>query len=398
MADPDPRPADVPARTVATRDPGVGATNVVPFAPPAAPERPAPRSADGDRARSEAALGRQLHAMSALLLFNEGVAAERPFEELLERLAAQLPTVLDARHVALVVADPDGGRTSLYWASAGDVARGERHSLATLPLERLHGSGGTDAWIELLNALPPHVREALTGVPPQRLEVTPVGHRERLHGLLVACPADGGAAPRAGWAWHQVVARNVATAAQRVRRHRELVRRAYFDPLTGLPNRSLFQDRLQQAVARARRTSRRLAVLYVDLDDFKWVNDTLGHPAGDELLRRMAGVLSSSLRETDTVARLAGDEFAIVLPDVGDARQIDRVLATLRARLQTPVRIAGRELRLRASIGVAVFPVHAGDADALLARADAAMYRAKRARAARRAADAPRGGTPDAAS
>jgi diguanylate cyclase (GGDEF)-like protein len=221
-------------------------------------------------------------------------------------------------------------------------------------------------------------------VSPSALEVTPVGHRDRLLGLLIACPpADG--TERAGWAWHQVVARNVATATQRVRRHRELIRRAYFDTLTGLPNRSLFHDRLQQAVARARRATRRLAVLYLDLDDFKWVNDTLGHHAGDELLRRMAAVLTSSLRETDTVARLAGDEFAIVLPDVGDARQIDKVLATLRTRLQSPVRIAGHELKLRASIGVAVFPVHAGDADALLRSADAAMYRVKRARAARRA-------------
>jgi diguanylate cyclase (GGDEF)-like protein len=296
--------------------------------------------------------------------------------------------VLDARCVALLVADPDGGRMSLYWArgAATGPARAERHALDAVPVDRLHGHGGAEAWIELLDALPAHVRETLTAVPPAQLKVTPVGHRDRLLGLLVACPATDALPPRAGWAWHQVIARNVATATQRVRRHRDLIRRAYFDTLTGLPNRSLFQDRLQQAVAQARRASRRLAVLYLDLDDFKWVNDTLGHHAGDELLRRMASVLTSSLRETDTVARLAGDEFAIVLPDVGDARQIDKVLATLRSRLQKPARIAGHDLKLRASIGVAVFPLHAQDADALLRSADAAMYRVKRARAARRAA------------
>jgi diguanylate cyclase (GGDEF)-like protein len=350
---------------------------------------PAPRP-DAAHTPGEAALGRQLHAMSALLLFNEGVAAERPFEELLERLASQLPTVLDARCVALLVADPDGGRMSLYWVRGGTAgpARAERHALDAVPVDRLHGKGGTEAWIQLLDALPAHVREALTDVSPAQLKVTPVGHRDRLLGLLIACPAEDAPLPRAGWAWHQVIARNVATATQRVRRHRDLMRRAYFDTLTGLPNRSLFQDRLQQAVAQARRASRRLAVLYLDIDDFKWVNDTLGHHAGDELLRRMASVLTSSLRETDTVARLAGDEFAIVLPDVGDARQIDKVLATLRSRLQTPAHIAGHDLKLRASIGVAVFPVHAQDADSLLRSADAAMYRVKRARAARRAANA----------
>lgn len=340
-----------------------------------------------ERTPGEAALGRQLHAMSALLLFNEGVAAERPFEELVERLASQLPTVLDARGVALLVADPDGGPMNLYWArsTGSGPVRAERHALEAVAMDRLHGTGGTAAWIELLDALPAHVRDELTSVAPAELKVTPVGHRDRLLGLLIARPADDAHAAGAGWAWHQVVARNVATATQRVRRHRDLIRRAYFDTLTGLPNRSLFQDRLQQAVAQARRASRRLAVLYLDVDDFKWVNDTLGHHAGDELLRRMSAVLTSALRETDTVARLAGDEFAIVLPDVGDARQIDKVLATLRSRLQKPVRIAGRDLRLRASIGVAVFPVHAQDADALLRSADAAMYRVKRARAARRA-------------
>lgn len=335
----------------------------------------------------EQALGRQLHAMSALLLFNEGVAAERPYEELLERLTAQLPTMLGATAVALLVGEQDGGRMSLYWSRsvASGAARAERHVLETVAVDRLGGERDAAAWVELLDALPPHVREVLTTEAPERLKVTPVGHRDRVLGLLIAAPA-GDASTRTGWAWYQVVARNVATATQRVRRHRDLVRRAYFDTLTGLPNRALFHDRLQQAVAQARRASRRLAVLYLDLDDFKWVNDTLGHHAGDDLLRRMGSVLTSSLRETDTVSRLAGDEFAIVLPDVGDARQIDKVLATLRARLLAPIRIAGHDLRLRASIGVAVFPVHAQDADSLLRCADAAMYRVKRARAARRAA------------
>lgn len=356
--------------------------------------RLARRAADRDlqppdaRSASEAALGRQLLAMSALLLFNEGVAGDRPYEDLLERLAAQLPTILESQLVALLVADPDVGRVSLYFAIADhdDGARAERHSLDSVPLQRLRDGGGTAAWVELLDRLPAHVRESLARVPPPRLKVTPVGHRDRLLGLLIACTAESDGTQHAGWAWHQVVARNVATATQRVRRNRDLVRRAYFDTLTGLPNRSLFQDRLQQAVARARRTGRRLAVFYLDLDDFKWVNDTLGHHAGDELLRRVAALLGSALRETDTVARLAGDEFAIVLPDVGDARQIDKVLATLRARLQVPTEVAGHVLELRASIGVAVFPVHGNDADALVRSADAAMYRVKRARAAKRAA------------
>jgi diguanylate cyclase (GGDEF)-like protein len=392
MTDPsggEPREPDERAMPPAVADEAPVSASIVRLTPAGRAE-PSDSRAEAAPAPAEAALGRQLHAMSALLLFNEGVAAERPFEELLERLVAQLPAVLDASCVALLLADPEGGGTSLYWAqrAAAGVARAERHPLDAVGVDRLHGSGGAAAWLQLLDALPRHVRETLTAVPPAELKVTPVGHCDRLLGLLIASPAIEAATPRAGWAWHQVIARNVATATQRIRRHRDLIRRAYFDTLTGLPNRSLFHDRLQQAVAQARRASRRLAVLYLDLDDFKWVNDTLGHHAGDELLRRMAALLTSSLRETDTVARLAGDEFAIVLPDVGDARQLDKVLATLRTRLQKPVRIAGQELKLRASIGVAVFPIHAQDADELLRSADAAMYRVKRARAARRAAHA----------
>jgi len=340
------------------------------------------------RSRSEAALAHQLHAMSALLLFNEGVSGDRPYDELLQRLTAELPTILEARLAMLVVAEQENGPLALYWSRRGaDLA--ERQSLESVPVERLRG-GGTEAWVKLLDRLPDRVREELKRVSPERLRITPIGARDRLVGLLVAGSDED--APRGGWAWHHVVARNVATATQRLRRNRELVRRAYFDTLTGLPNRDLFQDRLTQAVARARRTGLPLAVLYLDLDDFKWVNDTLGHHAGDELLKRVATALALGLRETDTVARLAGDEFAILLPDVGDARQIEAVLAALRTRLQTPARIGTTELELRASIGIAVFPLHGTDADTLLRSADAAMYRVKRARAVRRQREAVDGG------
>jgi diguanylate cyclase (GGDEF)-like protein len=152
---------------------------------------------------------------------------------------------------------------------------------------------------------------------------------------------------------------------------------ASYDQLTGFANRALFQGRLEQAVAAARRNRQRLAVLFVDIDGFKRVNDTLGHLAGDALLRLAAQRIGSCLRKSDTGARLGGDEFAVLLTGLeheDDARQVaDRMLALLRE----PLALQGATHAISASIGVATFPRDAGSAGELLKHADAAMYQAK---------------------
>jgi len=155
---------------------------------------------------------------------------------------------------------------------------------------------------------------------------------------------------------------------------------ATHDGLTGLPNRVLFRDRLEQALRLAEREGTRLAVVFVDLDNFKAVNDTLGHAAGDRLIRSVAERLRESMRDSDTVARLGGDEFVVLMPALrasGDAfaATLERVLQGLRAHIKTE----GRQFGVTCSMGVAVFPDDARDADALLVRADEAMYRAKQA-------------------
>jgi len=154
---------------------------------------------------------------------------------------------------------------------------------------------------------------------------------------------------------------------------------AYHDTLTGLPNRRLLDDRLRQALHLAQRRDARVAVLLVDLDEFKQVNDAHGHRAGDAVLREVAERLGACVRKADTLARQGGDEFVVVIPDL--AQEADgRVVAEkiLRA-LAAPLRAEGAQLRLGASIGISLYPADAGDGDALLRNADAAMYRAKRA-------------------
>jgi diguanylate cyclase (GGDEF)-like protein/PAS domain S-box-containing protein len=155
---------------------------------------------------------------------------------------------------------------------------------------------------------------------------------------------------------------------------------AYHDALTDLPNRLLFQEHLEQAVARARRGDQAVAVLFVDLDDFKLVNDSHGHSAGDELLRVVAGRLRDAVRATDVVARLGGDEFLVLVADIDrDAapEAAARVAENIRDALLDPVELAHGELYTHASIGASLYPADAESAEELLSKADIAMYRAK---------------------
>ena len=152
---------------------------------------------------------------------------------------------------------------------------------------------------------------------------------------------------------------------------------AFHDTLTDLPNRALFTDRVSQAVLLARRSSKRLAVLFLDLDHFKYINDTLGHSAGDALLHQVSARLRDALRQADTVARLGGDEFTILVPQIFDEKQIERVASKVLEVLAEPFVVHDRELFVTASIGIAVFPDDGDDVETLLKNSDSAMYRAK---------------------
>ncbi len=154
---------------------------------------------------------------------------------------------------------------------------------------------------------------------------------------------------------------------------------AHHDRLTGLPNRLALEQTLADAIAGANRNDRRFAVLFVDLDRFKTINDTLGHDVGDEVLRRIADRLKEAVRTGDVVARPGGDEFIILLPRIAGTGDIDIVAQRLVRLVGQAVDVAGTELFLGASVGVAIYPDHGRDARTLVSHADAAMYRAKRA-------------------
>jgi len=172
------------------------------------------------------------------------------------------------------------------------------------------------------------------------------------------------------WMIEDITARKAQAAA--------LEHQALHDVLTDLPNRTLLYDRLHQAIDASKRQQKPLALLMMDLDRFKEVNDTFGHHCGDVVLRQLALRLRGQVRESDTIARLGGDEFAIILPGVSDEAAAEGAAVELLNALQQPFIVDGQRLEISASIGITLFPKQGEDADALLRRADAAMYAAKR--------------------
>ena len=152
---------------------------------------------------------------------------------------------------------------------------------------------------------------------------------------------------------------------------------AYHDPLTGLPNRTLLKDRLEHALTRARRDTKMLQLIFIDLDNFKDVNDTAGHAQGDELLKEAAERLDGVTRVSDTVARLGGDEFIIMVTDVDDMMEIIGLVKRIQEAFTTPFDIDGKSFHITCSIGISVFPGDGDDADTLVRHADLAMYHSK---------------------
>lgn len=177
----------------------------------------------------------------------------------------------------------------------------------------------------------------------------------------------------------QLISVQIAAAIERKMLHSRLRHMAQHDQLTGLPNRTLFLDRLESAVTGAARRQAHLAVLYLDLDEFKHVNDTLGHAVGDQLLREVAQRLTDCVRGADTVGRLGGDEFVVLLDGIERATDGAKVAKKIVAAFAAPFALAAGTVRVSPSVGIAVYPEDGRSVDGLIGHADAAMYRAKRA-------------------
>lgn len=164
------------------------------------------------------------------------------------------------------------------------------------------------------------------------------------------------------------------------RKQAQLYHLAHHDPLTGLPNRMLFYDRLDQALSHAERTRKILAVLFIDLDHFKRVNDTLGHPAGDQLLQVVSNVIENCLRSGDTVARQGGDEFTVILNNIAHPDDVEAVSKNILSVLSSPFQLREQEVQITCSIGASLYPRDGNHIDILIQKADTAVYTAKQQR------------------
>jgi diguanylate cyclase (GGDEF)-like protein len=320
----------------------------------------------------------------ALLRLSHEFATAEESGQVAEIMAAAVPRISGCTHASVMLWEGDTGVLRAV-ATAG-FSPPERDALLAASLRPAE----VPELMELLGRHKPLVIDTRTATPQLSRLLTGLD----LGGVLVVpFVADGAMLGLAAASWDAAavpedrlaevvdrlrgVAGQCAVALQKTRLVEEVRHQSLHDALTSLPNRVLFADRLEHALRICGRAVG-VAVLFCDLDRFKHVNDALGHAAGDELLRQVAGRLREALRPGDTVARLSGDEFALLLPGVMDAESADAVARRVIACFDEPFRIEGRQLRVTTSVGVAVHLGPDGRGDHLLRASDAAMYEAKR--------------------
>jgi diguanylate cyclase len=330
-------------------------------------------------------LGRQFDTLTALRAIDGLILSSGQTGEILDAVLERVAAIVEGCDIAVLLIDPDNPDLArLYRRTA--PAGAERRSPVRCPIspelrrwlgqrERgtLESSGG------VRSRLPAY---ALAD-DRCRVFVKPLVHGEHLRGVLLATFGSDAIYADAELDSLRELADRIAVATSAAEREQQLFRRAHFDALTGLPNRQLCHDRLGQALAVARRQEQKLAVLFIDLDGFKHVNDSLGHAAGDHLLRETAVRLRSAVRATDTVARLGGDEYVVILPAVHGPLEVEVLVGSIMEALKWPFLVNGEQCLIGASVGVTMFPDDGSTAEDLLRKADTAMYSAKESGRAR---------------
>jgi diguanylate cyclase (GGDEF)-like protein len=328
-------------------------------------------------------LGRQFDTLNALSEIDRLILATQSIEQVVELILQRVAAVVPNRNIHVLLLDPEPSHARFYSAYAGPTDRP--------PSGRLEISDELREWLE--KDVAGHIVDEDDSASPIRqiqnvaiagsAAALPLFRGDELRGALIAERTAASTGVDAGLTSLREFADRFSVAIAAADREKELFNRAHFDSLTGLPNRQLCYDRLGQAISHARREDHQLAVLFIDLDSFKQVNDSFGHSHGDELLRSTAQRLSQALRDTDTVARLGGDEYVVILPHIHGALEVEAVANKILAALSGPFIIEGQESFVSASIGATIYPGDGATAEELLRKADTAMYGAKDAGRAR---------------
>ena len=316
---------------------------------------------------------------AALYAISEAAQAAQSLESLFERIHAIIGELVMASNFSVVLRDPASAalrhayRVNTHAAAPGTLLAGDTPGARVVRTGTalLLTPDPADDWYApaLPDGAPPRPRYWL-GVP-LCTESGVIG------ALVLESYRDEDAYTPTDQELLQFVSTQVATAIERRQMHERLQQMAQFDALTRLPNRMVLMDRLNIALARAQRDATLVSLLFIDLDDFKRVNDSLGHAMGDLLLQRVAGRLQGCVRASDTVARLGGDEFVLLLESGRHQDHAETVARKILAAFTHPFDLEGQVLRIHPSIGTALYPHHGGDAPSLLDHADRSMYRCK---------------------
>ncbi|HEY8508837.1 MAG TPA: EAL domain-containing protein, partial [Steroidobacteraceae bacterium] len=337
-----------------------------------------PRALIDEFNRSAAGLEEQFRALETLGEIDKLLLGSADLEQVLESILSRVQSVTGCHTVGITLRDADApGRGRVYLTVNG---------LSELPVTRvaldddmlttlLGETGGLT--VARCEEQRHSFLRPMYEIGSEFFWVWPVIAGDRVEAILAVgyreAPVTDPHIARCGGHF----AERLAVALSKSARDEKLYRQAHYDPLTSLPNRLLFRDRLAQELANATAGLSRGALLYIDLDHFKRVNDSVGHTAGDQLLTIVAQRLRSCVKDGDTVARLGGDEFTVILRNVADPDAARAVAERVIESLQMPVNIGGRDHYVCASIGITLFPDDATSIDELMRSADMAMYRAK---------------------
>lgn len=325
-------------------------------------------------------LGRQMGAMRALSGIDQEILSHLDIEQIIARVQARLLEILPTAVVGVVVFD----QVPAHFGTAYLRHNADPQTVQVqVPLESPtvvdFARYRDGAWLDVHGSEVPGFVSMQARFGAIHCFVLPIVWRSEVLGALVIGVGNQQAVNDELIVQARDLGNRVGVALAAQAREAQLVFRAHHDDLTGLPNRALLRERLQQELAHARRDGNQLALLFLDLDRFKSVNDTLGHDGGDQLLRVTASRLRACVRECDTVARLGGDEFVVLLTGLPSPQQAAALAGQVLALLAQPFQIDGTECFIGASIGVSVFPADGSTAEELLKHADIAMYRAKAA-------------------
>ena len=315
----------------------------------------------------------------------EMIAMSAPLDKALERLVLLVESQFKGIVGSVLLLDETGSR--LRSGAAPNLSASYAKAIEGVPVGPRAASSGTAAYRREVVVVADVMSDPLwQDYKDHAVELgfrscwsTPVlSHQGAVVGILAMHAKEPREPTDAEMALIDVATRIAGIAIERKLAEDRIQFMANHDALTGLPNRALLEDRLSQAILHAQRHDHWVTTLFADIDNFKLVNDGLGHNAGDELLKIVAKRMSDCLRATDTVARLGGDEFVIILPDQPkNADAISQTVRKLQTAISEPIRLDGRDVTITTSVGVASYPVDSADVDTLLAAADAAMYRAK---------------------